>query len=47
MIEKAGLDVLEYNTRWWLYRLRLSKEAIGAKALATIGALICRGAKHR
>jgi predicted transport protein len=27
-IEKAGLDVLEYNKRWGLYRLRLSEEDI-------------------
>jgi hypothetical protein len=27
-IEKSGLDVLEYNKRWGLYRLRLSEEDI-------------------
>jgi hypothetical protein len=50
MIEKAGLDVLEYNKRWGLYRLRLSKEDIAAKVLVLtdlprqpmIDALICR-----
>ncbi len=31
-IDEAGLDTLEYNKRWGLYRLRLSKEDIKTKA---------------
>ena len=31
-IENAGLDTLEYNKRWSLYRLRLTKEDIREKA---------------
>ncbi|MFZ0943554.1 MAG: hypothetical protein WB930_21005 [Syntrophobacteraceae bacterium] len=32
MIDEAGLDTLEYNKRWGLYRVRLTKEDIEAKA---------------
>ena len=32
MIEGAGLDQLEYNARWNLYRLRLTSEDLKAKA---------------
>jgi predicted transport protein len=31
-IEEAGLETLEYNKRWSLYRLRLTHEGINAKA---------------
>lgn len=31
-IEKAGLDVLEYNKRWGLYRLRLDEDDINKNA---------------
>lgn len=31
MIDEAGLDTLEYNKRWGLYRVRLTKEDIEAK----------------
>jgi len=31
-IEEAGLEALEYNKRWGLYRLRLTKEDIKSKA---------------
>jgi hypothetical protein len=31
-IEQAGLEVLSYNPRWGLYRLRLSSSDLGAKA---------------
>ena len=31
-IDAAGLDTLEYNKRWGVYRLRLTREDISAKA---------------
>jgi predicted transport protein len=31
-IEKAGIETLEYNKRWGLYRLRLTKEDIKSQA---------------
>jgi hypothetical protein len=31
-IDEAGLDALEYNKRWGVYRLRLTKEDIASKA---------------
>lgn len=31
-IEEAGFDALEYNKRWGLYRLRLTKEQVKTKA---------------
>jgi len=31
-IEDAGIDALEYNKRWGLYRLRLTKEQVKSKA---------------
>jgi hypothetical protein len=31
-IDGAGLDTLEYNKRWGVYRLRLTKGDIAAKA---------------
>ena len=32
IIEKAGLDTLEYNKHWGLYRLRLTKDDIHSKS---------------
>ena len=31
-IDDAGLDTLEYNKRWGLYRLRLTKDDIESKS---------------
>jgi predicted transport protein len=31
-IEQGGIETLEYNTRWSLYRLRLTKDDIKSKA---------------
>jgi len=38
-IEEAGIETLEYNKRWGLYRLRLTKEQVKTKA-DTLGELM-------